>query len=425
MVLQFEKPAAGSWTEAFAGLGTAPLSYEDSISPEFYELEREAIFRRTWLNVGRVEQLPKRGSYFTKELAVCDTSVIVVRGSDDEIRAFHNICRHRGNKLVWQDDPNAEVQGTCRNFTCKYHAWQYGLDGELTFVQQEQEFFGLDKADYPLVHVACDVWEGFVFVNLDPHTGKDGPEGLHDFMGEMGEGLEGYPFGELTQVFDYRAEVGSNWKLFIDAFQEFYHAPVLHVKQNPPGVAAPLMQMGFEGMHYALHGPHRMVSTTGGTSERMPQEYVKPIDIAFRSGLFGPWDKPEGGAGPLTEGMNPAGHQSWGLDSFQFFPNFVILTWEGGWYLTYHYWPLAVDRHLFEGRLYFRPPKNASERLAQELAAVTFKEYALQDANTLEATQTMISSGYVTEFPLNDQEILLRHLHKVVQDEVAKFGGGR
>ena len=425
MVLQFEKPAAGSWTEAFAGLGTAPLSYEDSISPEFYELEREAIFRRTWLNVGRVEQLPKRGSYFTKELAVCDTSVIVVRGSDDEIRAFHNICRHRGNKLVWQDDPNAEVQGTCRNFTCKYHAWQYGLDGELTFVQQEQEFFGLDKADYRLVHVACDVWEGFVFVNLDPHIGKDGPEGLHDFMGEMGEGLEGYPFGELTQVFDYRAEVGSNWKLFIDAFQEFYHAPVLHVKQNPPGVAAPLMQMGFEGMHYALHGPHRMVSTTGGTSERMPEEYVKPIDIAFRSGLFGPWDKPEGGAGPLTPGMNPAGHPAWGLDSFQFFPNFVILTWEGGWYLTYHYWPLAVDRHLFEGRLYFRPPKNASERLAQELAAVTFKEYGLQDGNTLEATQKMLKSRVVTEFPLCDQEVLCRHLHKVVQDEVAKFGGGR
>lgn len=74
--------------------------------------------------------------------------------------AFHNICRHRGNKLVWQDYPNEETQGTCRNFTCKYHAWQYSLEGDLTFVQQEQEFFDLDKADYPLVQVACDVWEG-------------------------------------------------------------------------------------------------------------------------------------------------------------------------------------------------------------------------------------------------------------------------
>ena len=167
-MVMYDKPQVGSWTAQYPELGTGPISYEDSISPQFYELEREAIFRRTWLNVGRVEQLPKKGSYFTKELAVCDTSIVVVRGSDDEIRAFHNICRHRGNKLVWKDDPNAEVQGTCRNFTCKYHAWQYALDGELTFVQQEQEFFDLDKADYPLVQVTCDVWEGFVFVNLDP-----------------------------------------------------------------------------------------------------------------------------------------------------------------------------------------------------------------------------------------------------------------
>src|SRR5437764_13901091 len=113
MVIQSEKPAAGSWTAAYPELGTAPISYEDSSSAEFYELEREAIVRRTWLNIGRVEQVPKNGSYFTKELAVCNTSIIVVRGQDDTIRAFHNICRHRGNKLVWTDFPREETSGTC------------------------------------------------------------------------------------------------------------------------------------------------------------------------------------------------------------------------------------------------------------------------------------------------------------------------
>ena len=101
----FPKPAAGSWTEHYPELGTGPVSYEDSISPAHYELEREAIFRHTWLNVGRVEQLPRKGSYFTKELDAARTSVIVVRGTDGEVRAFHNICRHRGNKLVWNDYP--------------------------------------------------------------------------------------------------------------------------------------------------------------------------------------------------------------------------------------------------------------------------------------------------------------------------------
>ena len=78
----FEKPAEGSWTEHYPELGTGPVSYEDSISPEHYELERDANFKRTWLNVGRVEQLPKVGSYFTKEIAVAPTSIIIVRDRD-------------------------------------------------------------------------------------------------------------------------------------------------------------------------------------------------------------------------------------------------------------------------------------------------------------------------------------------------------
>ena len=89
-----------------------------------------------------------------------------------------------------------------------------------------------------------------------------------------------------------------------------------------------------------------------------------------------------------------------------------------GLVLTYHYWPTSVDKHIFECTLYFVPPRNARERLAQELAAVTFKEYALQDANTLEATQTMIGTRAVKEFLLCDQEVLIRHLHKTTGDYV-------
>jgi phenylpropionate dioxygenase-like ring-hydroxylating dioxygenase large terminal subunit len=163
----YPKPAEGSWTEHYPELGTAPVSYADSTSPEFYEREREAIFRRTWLNVGRVEQLRRKGSYFTRDIDSAGTSIVIVRGLDDEVRAFHNICRHRGNKLVWQDYPQDETNGACRQFQCKYHAWRYDLAGNLTFVQQEEEFFGLDKGDYGLASVRCEVWEGWIFVNFD------------------------------------------------------------------------------------------------------------------------------------------------------------------------------------------------------------------------------------------------------------------
>jgi phenylpropionate dioxygenase-like ring-hydroxylating dioxygenase large terminal subunit len=410
----FAKPAEGSWTEHYPELGTGPVDYGDSIDPAHYEAERKAIFSRTWLNVGRVERLPKTGSYFTRELAAAGTSLIIVRGRDSTIRAFHNICRHRGNKLVWNDYPGEETAGTCRQFTCKYHAWRYSLDGELTFIQQEEEFFGLDKSGYGLKNLRCEVWEGFIFVSLDPAA-----QPLADYLGEMAKGLEGYPFHEMTEVFTYKAEIGSNWKLFIDAFAEFYHAPVLHQKQAVKDEADKLLGYGFEALHYELHGPHSMISTWGGMAPPRDPSMVKPIERVLRSGLFGPWDRPAiRGLDPLPPGLNPTRHKSWGIDSFVFFPNFMLLIWAPGWYLTYHYWPTAVDRHLFETSLYFVPATTARERLRQELAAVTFKEYSLQDANTLEATQSMIASRVVTEFPLGDQEILLRHLHKTARDQV-------
>jgi phenylpropionate dioxygenase-like ring-hydroxylating dioxygenase large terminal subunit len=418
-VPHFTKPAEGSWTAHYPELGTSPVDYRDSVDPAYYEAEREAIFKRTWLNVGRVERLPRTGSYFTRELAVAGTSLILVRGKDGQIRAFHNICRHRGNKLVWNDFPAEETAGTCRQFTCKYHAWRYGLDGELTFIQQEEEFFGVDKSQYGLKAVRCELWEGFIFVNLDPAAAP-----LADYLGDLAKGLEGYPFGEMTEVYTYRAEIGSNWKLFIDAFAEFYHAPVLHQKQAVKGEADKLLNVGFEALHYELRSPHSMISTWGGMAPPRDPAMVKPIERVLRSGLFGPWDRPDiGGLDALPPGVNPARHRSWGIDSFHFFPNFMLLIWAPGWYLTYHYWPTAVDRHVFETSLYFVPARTARERLRQELAGVTFKEYALQDANTLEATQSMLGSRAVTEFPLCDQEILLRHLHKTTADYVKEHAG--
>jgi phenylpropionate dioxygenase-like ring-hydroxylating dioxygenase large terminal subunit len=411
----FTKPAEGSWTEHYPHLGTGPVSYEDSISPDHYELEREAIFRRTWLNVGRVEQLPRTGAYFTRELDAARTSIIVVRDKDGGLRAFHNICRHRGNKLVWNDFPQEEVEGTCRQFTCKYHGWRYGLDGELGFVQQEEEFFDLDKSEHGLVPVQCEVWEGFIFVNLDP----DNTESASDYLGQMGAGLAGYPFDKMTTVFKYRADVGANWKLFIDAFAEFYHAPVLHAKQAVGDESVKLQGYGYEALAYDIDGPHGMVSSWGGMSPPKDPSMVKPIENVLRSGLFGPWDGPDLGLAELPPALNPARHPAWGVDSFVFFPNFMLLVWQPGWYLTYHYWPTAYNRHTFEGTLYFAPATSARERLAQELAAVTFKEYALQDGNTLEATQRMIESRAVTSFPLNDQEVLLRQLHVTARRYVA------
>ena len=324
----FAKPSEGSWTEHYPELGTGPVSYEDSISPEHYELERKAIFGRTWLNVGRVEQLPRSGSYFTKELDAAGTSIVVVRGPDGTIRSFHNMCRHRGNKLVWNDYPQQETSGTCRQFTCKYHGWRYSVEGQLTFVQQESEFFDLDKEDYGLAAIAVETWEGFIFVNLDP----DNTTSVQEYLGDLGAGMVGYPFDKMTQVYKYRADVGANWKLFIDAFAEFYHAPILHAKQaDRRGVP--------QALRFRIRGAWPTSSTAptawcrpgAGCRRRRTSTWSSRSSGCLRSGLFGPWDRPDiDGLDQLPPAINPARHRAWGVDSFVFFPNFMVLVWQTG-----------------------------------------------------------------------------------------------
>jgi phenylpropionate dioxygenase-like ring-hydroxylating dioxygenase large terminal subunit len=409
---RFPKPAEGSWTEHYQ-LGTEPMSYEDCISPEYFELEREAIFRRAWLNVGRVEQLPRVGSYFTKEIAAARASVILVRDRDDTVRAFHNVCRHRGNKLVWQDFPAEEVSGITRQFVCKYHGWRYGLDGGCTFVQQEGEFFGLDKADYGLVPVHCEVWSGFIFVNL----AKEPIQSLTEFLGPMITNLDGYPFDAMTERYDFVADNNSNWKIFADAFQEYYHVPSLHVQQVPLAVRNP--QAAFECAHFQIDGPHRLVSTAGPRRWTLPPENMYPIEIVTRSGLVGPWDTDTIGT-TLPAGANPAGLDDWGITNFQIFPNIEILVY-CNWYIWYRYWPTSPNTHRFEATLGFYPARNAGERVQRESAAVVFKEFALQDAGMLGGTQRALETGVVDRHPLSDQEILVRHLHKVVADWVEDY----
>ncbi len=409
---KWKKPVEGSWTEHYPEMGTGEISFVDSVSAQFYELEREAIFKRAWLNVGRVEDVPRNGSYFTKELEVAKTSIIVVRDSAGKVRAFHNICRHRGNKLAWTDFPYEETKGVCRQFTCKYHGWRYNLDGTLNFVQQQEEFFDFDKADYGLVAVNCDIWSGFIFVNLDPRPRQS----LREFLGPMVTALDGYPFERMTERYEFRADNNSNWKLFADAFQEYYHVPALHPQQIPPAVRNPAA--GFECAHFQVDGPHRMTSTGGARRWDLSPESQYPIELATRSGNVGPWECPD--IGEVPPGINPGGIEPWGIDNFQIFPNIELLFYRG-WYLWYRYWPTSPRSHRFEAFLCFQPARSIRERIEHEMAAVMFKEFALQDAGMLGGTQAALESQILDEFPLNDQEILVRHFHQIVADWVAAY----
>ena len=174
------------WSEDYPELGTGLVPTEPCYSPEYYRLEQEKVFSKVWLQVGRVESVAKPGDYFVGDIAVCRASVIVWRGMDGGLRAFHNTCMHRGNTLAWPNEPC----GNRRTLQCRFHGWTYESDGRLTHVPDEKMFAGLDKERRGLMEIAVDVWEGFIFVNLDPEP----EESLSEYLGEMGRHLSGFPY---------------------------------------------------------------------------------------------------------------------------------------------------------------------------------------------------------------------------------------
>jgi phenylpropionate dioxygenase-like ring-hydroxylating dioxygenase large terminal subunit len=409
----------GKFTPQWPELGTGPVSYEDSISQEFFEAERDAVFRRSWLCVGRVEQLPRAGTYFTRELTGLG-SIVVAKDLDGTVRAVSNVCAHRGNKVVWQEHPARESSGSCREFSCKYHGWRYSLDGKVAHVTNEQEFFNLDKSVLAMPKVQCDVFAGFIFVNFS----KDA-EPLRAFLGDRLLELESYPFDKLTQRYGFQTRIQGNWKISIDALLEWYHPAYVHGRFIDPDVSkAEKLVPPVDSYHYDIFPPHMLTSVPGPPTlpPRQPgtagpavrdQNWVYRL---FRAGLFGPDDVAD--IGPLPDALNEGRIKSWGNDSFWLWPNFSVQIWARNYVITYQYWPEAVDSHVYQVNMYFAPPKNAEERLSQELVVCSTVEFAMQDSNTVEATHSALATRANEQFQLGDQELLIRNFHKVIGDAV-------
>ncbi|WP_373082327.1 aromatic ring-hydroxylating dioxygenase subunit alpha [Zhongshania sp.] len=417
------KPASGHWSDDYPELGRGPVSFEDCVSEEFYEKEREHVFKKSWLYVGRIEQLPEKGSYFTREFAFAETSVLLVRGKDDVVRAFHNICPHRGNKLVWKDDPFQETEGRAPVLFCRFHGWRYNLDGSLIAPTRKDLLLDFEADQCQVPKIQCEVWEGFIFINLNPKN----TETVRDFLGELAHGIEGYPFAGPHQVYKFKAELQCNWKIFMDGFAESYHGPYLHAASfgNLSAAAKTALESPnpfTDALAYQLKGKHRMFSFAGEPSKK--SDYSKPIECVMEAGATGPWNK-RNNLGPMPAGLNPTRSPSYGFDSFQFFPNFVIIFGASG-FTTHAHWPTGPHSHIIEVDMYFRPPTSHKERLGQELTVTFLNDIILEDASPLEGMQAMLNSRAVKEFHLNDEEILVRHLHKTVADLVreGEQGGG-
>lgn len=232
---EFERKAPPDW---FPDLPRIPAGrYLDE---DFYQLELEA-FRRCWVIIGTVHEFPEVGSY-----KVIDrwngASVVAVRGEDQQIRAFYNVCQHRGGPVA---------KGECgveKRLRCAVHSWTYGLDGKLDGVPGRRDFHAnLDRSKVALRPVRCETWRGFVFVNLDP----DAPD-LRTWLGPIA--AEATWFDGLRIAGSGSFVLNCNWKVAIEANIEVYHVTTVH----PDTVA---LSLDYRGSAEALyHGGHsRMV----------------------------------------------------------------------------------------------------------------------------------------------------------------------
>jgi len=379
-------------TTAAPDMGSGPLPVEPYISAEFFEREREKVFRRAWLEVAREEELPNPGDYVVRQIEVLRTAVLLVRGRDGQVRGFHNVCTHRGMAVSICDKGNAQ------GFICNFHGWTFDLDGRLKGVPGETYF-----ADYGLRPVATDIWNGFIFVHWEPQP----QVGLREFLGGMGTQLDDYPFQRFNHIARYSARVKANWKTFIDAFHEAYHVMMVHRHTVPDACAGQENPYGLLSSA-RIYGPHH-----SGSVWVNPGHTPTPSEtLAWKYGMsFAPGDMVD------LPGLNPDKSPNWWFDINVLFPNFFIDVGPG-WYFTYNFWPVAVDESAWEMNIYQLDAETAGQRFAQEHTKVLLRDILYEDLSTLEFAQKAMASGVLKHLPISEMEIAVRHQLHTVQEWV-------
>jgi Rieske 2Fe-2S family protein len=209
-------PAFRKTADAFtSGARTLPQRY--FVSPEIFAKEQEKIFSAQWVLVGHQSQIAKAGDYFVQEVA--GESLIIARDQRSEIRAFYNVCRHRGTRLC------EDAAGHSSTIQCPYHAWTYALDGRLVGAPHMtgETIPGFDKADYSLHAVRLALWEGFIFVNLG-----DGLVSLEEWFAPLAGKFSQWNMPRLRSAKRIEYDVRANWKLIFENYSECYHCPGVH-----------------------------------------------------------------------------------------------------------------------------------------------------------------------------------------------------
>jgi phenylpropionate dioxygenase-like ring-hydroxylating dioxygenase large terminal subunit len=353
-----------------------PLAHEESVSlpawiyqdPEFFELEKERIFRSSWQVVCHVNDVPASGDYHTLEFL--GQGIIVLRGEDGRIRSFHNACRHRAARLL--DEP----KGHCgRRITCPYHAWTYGLDGRLLSLPQREAFKSLDLARHGLAPIEHEIFMGFIFVRLAP-----GLPGVREMLAPYAAELAVYRLEELVPHGRVTLRPRPvNWKNIADNYSDGLHIPVAH-----PGLSR------LFGLNYGIEAQPWVDKMWGSLREAPSSRWSERRYQAFL---------------PTVPHLPQERQRLWTY--FKLWPNIAFDIYPDQIDFM-QFLPISSSETLIREIPYVRPDGRREMRAARYLNWRINREVNREDTRLIGRVQAGMRSESYTVGPLGDNEVCLR-----------------
>lgn len=353
-------------TEHFYRKGARTLPGEYFTAPEHFALERDRIFAREWLCVGREVELPQAGDF--RVVDVAGDSLILVRGHDGHVRAMHNVCRHRGTRLCASG--HGHVDGAIR---CPYHAWTYGLDGRLLGAPHMREAEDFDRGAWGLHTASVASWHGFLFVSL-----SDAPSRLVDVMAPLTARVERFGLESLRPARRIAYEVRANWKLIVQNYSECQHCPIIHpalTRLSPYDSGAnDLIEGPFLGGYMTIEREGGSM-TASGRASGVPVADLPPEDFGR-------------------------------VYYYSAFPTLLLSLHPD--YVMYHaLWPQAPDRTQIVCEWLFHPESLMRVDCDPSDAVAFWDETNRQDWHICEESQLGVSSSRYTPGPYSPRESLL------------------
>jgi Rieske 2Fe-2S family protein len=349
---------------------TLPAAYY--VDRAYFDREMERLFARMWVVAGREEQVERPGQFFVRELL--GESLIVTRGAGG-INAFFNVCRHRGTRLCTE-----EKGSFAGSIQCPYHSWTYDLDGRLIGAPHMDEVPHFRKEEHPLRRASAEVWDGHVFLNLEPDAGP-----LASQLGTLQEKFRPWRMQDLRLGRRIVYDVKANWKLLVQNYNECLHCPNLHPALNKLS-------------HY-LSGENEPLRPTymGGRMDLRPGVETLSVDGLCRRAFL-----PE-----LSDEDRRRVYY------YAIFPN-MLLSLHPDYMMVHSLWPIAPDRTINICEWHFQPSELARPGFDPSDAVDFWDETNRQDWHVCELSQAGISSRAYSPGPYSNREDLLYAFDRMI-----------